>query len=195
MHLSVTEIVHDLVRPHVQPGDAALDGTAGNGHDTLFLAQCVGPTGRVFAWDIQPLAVARTAALLEKHGVTWVELISGDHAELEKRPDCAFAAAIFNLGYLPASDRTVVTSLVSSTRAIRAAIERLAPGGIVTVLAYTGHAGGTEEAEAIHDLMRATEYRFDEVAFPGGRTAPPRLLMLQRPKASSLQQLPVSLSE
>ena len=86
MHLSVTEIVHDLVRPHLRPGDTAFDGTAGNGHDTLFLAGCVGPTGRVLAWDIQPLAIERTAALLAKHGVTWVELRLRDHAELDLSP-------------------------------------------------------------------------------------------------------------
>ena len=86
MHLSVTEIVHDLVRPRLKLGDAALDATAGNGHDTLFLAQCVGPTGRVFAWDIQPLALERTAALLAQHGITWVELVLGDHAEMDRFP-------------------------------------------------------------------------------------------------------------
>ena len=265
MHLSVTEIVHDLVRPHVRPGDTALDATAGNGHDTLFLAQCVGPTGRVFAWDIQPLAIERTAALLAKHGVTWVELKLGDHVEIE-HPERGFSelpafdpggiaeisrwsqttgmrsekqstpegsqtgfarpcdpsvvggygddnpvvcdhrlisaippgskntnfmrlihppivAAIFNLGYLPASDRTISTTMATSLRAIAASVARLAPGGILTVLAYTGHVGGREEADAIHNLLRGMSFGdFDlkEVPIPGGRSAPPRLFALVR---------------
>ena len=38
--------VHDLVRRVLRPGDVAVDATVGNGQDTLFLAECVGPTGR-----------------------------------------------------------------------------------------------------------------------------------------------------
>ena len=182
MHFSVTEIVHDLVRPHLKPGDTAFDGTAGNGHDTLFLAQCVGPTGRVHAWDIQPLAIERTAALLATHGITWVELTLGNHAELDTS-DKYFHAAIFNLGYLPASDRTIVTTTANSTRAIRAVVERLAPGGILTVLAYTAHAGGHDEANAIGELLQSldsTEFTFHEERFAPGRTAPPRLFVLRK---------------
>lgn len=183
MHLSVTEIVHDLIRPHLRPGDTALDGTAGNGHDALFLAQCVGPTGRVLAWDIQPLAIDRTTALLAKHGVTWVGLNLGDHADLDRTPLTPLSAALFNLGYLPASDRSIVTSSASSVRAIRAAVGFLRPGGILTVLAYTGHPGGAEEAEAIRNLLTSqppTEYEFREVTTPVGRTAPPKLFALER---------------
>ena len=184
MHLSVTEIVHDLVRPHLRPGDTALDGTAGNGHDALFLARCVGPAGRVFAWDLQPLAIDRTATLLAKHGVTWVESILGDHADLDRTSvSPPLSAAMFNLGYLPASDRSIVTSAASSVRAIRAALGFLRPGGIATVLAYTGHPGGAEEAEAIRDLLTSqpsAEYEFREVTIPAGRTAPPKLFALVR---------------
>ena len=222
MHLSITKIVHDLIRPHVQPGDTALDGTAGNGHDTLFLAQCVGPMGRVIAWDIQPVALERTAALLAQHAVTWVELIHGDHGELDlspfsvserglggevRPPDdrdlhlhagrphppapspkrrggerSGFSAAMFNLGYLPAGDKSIRTSAANSVRAIRAAVERLVPGGILTVLAYTGHAGGAEEADAVAELLAALPpetHCIREVTFPTGRTPPPRLFAVE----------------
>ncbi len=183
MNLSVTEIVHDLVSPHLKAGDTALDGTTGNGHDTLFLTQGVGPTGRVFAWDIQPLAIERTAALLASHGISWVELILRNHTDIEAIRGTHFAAAIFNLGYLPASNRTTITTAADSVRAIRAAAERLAPGGILTVLAYTGHAGGLAEAEAVGDSLRALlagEYESHEEAFAPGRTTPPRLFVLRR---------------
>lgn len=183
MHLSVTEIVHELVRPHLHPGDTAFDATAGNGHDTLFLAGCVGPTGRVLAWDIQKLAIERTAALLAKQGVTWVELTLRDHAEIEKFGAGEFAAAMFNLGYLPASDRTITTTADSSVRAIRAAAELLKVGGILTVLAYVGHPGGIGEAAAVEKLLRgmpSREFDFVEVPIPGGRSAPPQLFGLER---------------
>lgn len=41
-------------RPQVlQRGDTAVDATCGHGHDTLALAELVGPTGRVYALDLQ----------------------------------------------------------------------------------------------------------------------------------------------
>ena len=183
MHFSVTEIVHDLVRPHLKPGDTAFDGTAGNGHDTLFLAQCVGSTGHVCAWDIQPLAIERAAALLATHWITWVILTLGNHAELDTFSGRYFHAAIFNLGYLPASDRTIVTTTASSIRAVRAVVERLASGGILTVLAYTAHVGGDDEANAVCQLLQSldpSEFAFHEERFAPGRTAPPRLFVLRK---------------
>ena len=53
----ILAFTHELLRQRLRPGDNALDGTAGNGHDTLLLAQCVGPGGRVWAFDVQPQAV------------------------------------------------------------------------------------------------------------------------------------------
>lgn len=37
----------------MQPGDTVVDATCGNGWDTLYMAQSVGPSGRVFGLDIQ----------------------------------------------------------------------------------------------------------------------------------------------
>lgn len=43
---------HQLLKV-VEPGDFVIDATMGNGHDTAFLAELVGPSGEVFAFDIQ----------------------------------------------------------------------------------------------------------------------------------------------
>ena len=50
---NIIPFAHSLLAAHIRPGDAVVDATAGNGHDTLFLARCVGPAGRVYALDIQ----------------------------------------------------------------------------------------------------------------------------------------------
>ena len=60
---------HDLVRRVLRPGDVAVDATVGNGQDTLFLAECVGPTGRVIGFDIQLSAIEATASRLR--GRSW----------------------------------------------------------------------------------------------------------------------------
>lgn len=38
--------VHAILEPRLLPGDLVVDATAGNGHDTLFLAQRVLPEDR-----------------------------------------------------------------------------------------------------------------------------------------------------
>ena len=55
-----------LLNEVLQPGDLAVDLTAGNGSDTLSLAQTVGPTGTVLAFDIQVQALATTTERLEQ---------------------------------------------------------------------------------------------------------------------------------
>ena len=107
-----------------------------------------------------------------------------------------FAAVIFNLGYLPASDRSVCTSASTSVRAIRAAVGHLACGGILTVLAYTGHPGGAEETEAVGELLAALpagEYTFREVTFPTGRSLPPRLFVVRSSKTQLTHAAPTIL--
>ena len=41
--ISLLNVAHDLIRDILHPGDLAIDATVGNGHDTLFLAEQVGP--------------------------------------------------------------------------------------------------------------------------------------------------------
>ena len=61
-------VAHAFLRTHVRPGAFALDATAGNGHDTLFLCRLVGAAGRVLAFDVQPQAVENTNARLRENG-------------------------------------------------------------------------------------------------------------------------------
>ena len=53
----------------ITPGCAVIDATLGNGHDTLRLAGLVGAEGRVYGFDIQAEAVARTEERLREAGL------------------------------------------------------------------------------------------------------------------------------
>lgn len=55
---NILPFAHCLLRKALPEGGNALDGTAGNGHDTLFLAQTAGIRGKVWAFDIQPQALS-----------------------------------------------------------------------------------------------------------------------------------------
>ena len=149
--IRVTERAQKLATEILRPGDIAVDGTAGKGRDTACLAQAVGPSGHVHAFDIQPAAITSTRNLLEVAGLIGrVSLHLRSHAELgdvltaEQRGK--LGVAIFNLGYLPGGDAAIITQPASTDRAIRTAYANLRPGGRLICVAYTGHPGGPEES-------------------------------------------------
>lgn len=149
-------LAHFFLRERVKPGDRVVDATCGNGHDTLFLAELVGPVGRVWALDIQDAALAATAQRLEAAGCgERVELVNGGHERLAELVPGPVTAVVFNLGFLPGAENGTITTPATTGAALGQAAELLLPGGIVTVAVYTGHPGGPEE-EAVVDAWAAS---------------------------------------
>ena len=148
------DFVHDVLSRRLSPGDFAIDATAGNGHDTLFLARCVAPQGRVLAVDVQAQAVESTRARLREAGLErQVDVVEGSHAELMRltgpEHHGKVQAVMFNLGFLPGSDKDVITQPQSTVAALDAAAGLLAAGGMISIVVYSGHAGGAAEAAAV----------------------------------------------
>jgi 16S rRNA C1402 N4-methylase RsmH len=136
------------------PGALAVDATVGRGGDTLFLAERVGPRGVVLGLDIQAAALQETGSRLKGAGLAGrVRLCRVGHAHLQRAApehwQGRVAAVMFNLGYLPGGDRQRTTRPATTQAALDAARAMLAPGGRLSVLAYRGHAGGSEEARAV----------------------------------------------
>lgn len=59
----------------------------------------------------------------------------------------------FNLGYLPGGDKSLTTTSSTTLQAVEAALEVVSAGGVVSILAYTGHPGGLEEYDAVRALI------------------------------------------
>ena len=163
---SLTRLAHELLAEALRPGDLAIDATAGNGHDTLFLAQQVGNTGEVYAFDVQARALDATALRLEENQCREIGKLcrTGHENMLQRIPDTWLGnvtAITFNLGYLPGSDKQTVTEASSTLKALDQALLLLKPGGILSVLAYRGHAGGMNEAEAVEAWMSGHRQQLD----------------------------------
>lgn len=180
-HAALTEILGD--------GDLAIDATVGNGHDTLFLARAVGEGGTVYGFDIQEAALESAWRRLDEAGVAdRVSLYHAGHeAMMALLPESLrerVRAVMFNLGYLPGGDKQRTTRYATTLAALEQARELLAPGGAISVLAYTGHAGGREEAEAVKAWARslAADYYAVSVTVPpslGGNA--PEWILVRRP--------------
>ncbi|PIT37754.1 hypothetical protein BHC43_07830 [Snodgrassella alvi] len=150
MLLNILDFVHATIRQVVQAGDTVIDATAGNGYDTLFLASCVGPTGKVVAFDIQPAAIVSTRTKLESAGMSdWVDLIQTGHEHMNEYIKSEVSAIMFNLGYLPGADKNCTTTAITTLKAMQTGLAHLAPGGILAVVIYPGHEQGKIEAVAV----------------------------------------------
>lgn len=180
-----TALAQELIRPRLQPGDLAIDATAGNGHDTLFLAECVGPAGRVLAFDLQAAAIHSARSRIEDAGLlSRVDFFQQSHATLAAHAaEKSVSAIVFNLGYLPGEDHAFTTESVETLTALDAASRLLKPGGVLSVVCYPGHPAGATEAEAVESWLSAQAthgWRVAKYAAIGTRRPAPFLLLAVR---------------
>ena len=185
--MRLTEKVHHILTNHLKEGDRVIDATAGNGYDTIFLAEQVGPSGEVIAIDIQDCAIRSTREKLESAGlVDRVRLMTDDHAvflrKLTLNNRGKVAAITFNLGYLPGFDKSIQTRAESTEQALATSIQLLSSGGYLCVTAYRGHGGGIAEAETVEAFMRKSQKEGHAVDYhePESSNSPPILWVLRK---------------
>ena len=190
--LTKQALAHALAQegPRPEQPPLAVDATVGNGHDTLFLAQSVGELGRVFGFDVQADALANATSRLEGAGLAErVRLFHAGHEHmaglLPANAKGLLLAVTFNLGYLPGGDKTVVTAPQTTLAALNTALDWLAPGGMVSVHCYGGHAGGQAEISAVEDWARALAWPNFKVLRTAQANKPqnPEVLFLVEKKA------------
>ena len=183
----LTEQAHEIIRSTIRPGDTVVDATAGNGHDTCFLGEVAGSDGRVFAFDVQPVAIQRTTDRVTAAGLSNVTLLQQSHVEMKlaipEKYHGQLSAVMFNLGYLPGGDHSVTTETQSSLAAIQDSLELARPGGVVTILAYPGHSGGNAEAASVQcmiDELSATDFETSVRRSATTRETAPLLFIILR---------------
>lgn len=181
----VLPIAKRLITERVQPGDTVVDATAGNGNDTLFLAELVGEEGQVVAFDIQQQALETTKHYLGEFADRAV-LVHDSHANVKQYVQGEISGAMFNLGYLPYSENPdIVTTPSSTIAAIDALLSIMKKSGIITLTVYDGHVGGVEERDALLDYV-STLHQGDVHAIRyellNQRRNPPFLLALEKVK-------------
>jgi tRNA G37 N-methylase Trm5 len=151
----VIPFAHNKLKEIVTQDDYVIDGTCGNGFDTLFLARLA---RKVYAFDVQDLAIENTKDRIKRNKLFNVKLIKDSHANLDKYVEEPIKAAMFNLGYLPGSDKRVVTKSDSTIEAIKKTQERLLPGGLICLTVYTGKFGGEEESNELLSYVRSLNH-------------------------------------
>lgn len=151
-------ISHDYVSRVVQPGDIVIDATMGNGNDTLFLSELVGDAGKVYAFDIQQLALDSTKKRLEAAGMLHrAELILDGHQHMDHYAPKGVKAVMFNLGYLPKGDHSIGTRAETTIEAIEKSMNMICKEGIVMIVIYYGGDSGFEEKNAVMEYFKSID--------------------------------------
>ena len=153
-------LARDVLNRTVAPGDAVVDATMGNGHDTLALCRAVGPSGRVYAFDIQPEAIASARALLRENGLEdRAAFFCDGHQSMKDHVPEQVRAVVFNLGWLPGGNHAVTTRWETTREAVEQALALLLPLGVLVICAYPGHPEGERERAGLAALLAGLSNR------------------------------------
>ncbi len=158
--MRLVDLAHQHIAQHLPSGATAIDATVGNGYDTAFLAEMVGRQGKVYGFDIQPMAIeVATMILKTKKCFAQCKLFEMGHQHMieciPEETHGAVAVVMFNLGYLPHGDKTLITRSPTTLIALDQSLQLLARGGLISILSYRGHAGGSEEFTSVQQWIRS----------------------------------------
>jgi tRNA A58 N-methylase Trm61 len=181
---NATDLAKEIVIKAVQSGDVVVDCTLGKGNDALFLGNLVGAEGRVYGFDVQRKAIEISTMLLSQNDVIdRAYLIEDSHENIDKYVKEEASAIMYNLGYLPTGDRSIVTKPQSTVTSIEKSLEIVKKNGVVTIAIYTGHPGGLEEERAILDfLVKLDNKSFNvlQMDFINLDNNPPKLIAIEK---------------
>lgn len=181
---NVTSIAKSLMNLHVKENSIVLDATMGNGNDTQILASLVSNEGKVYAFDIQDTAIIKTRQKLEDQDLlNNVELIKDSHENIDVYINENIDFAIYNLGYLPSGDHSIITRPDSTICSLKKCIEKLNKQGVIVLSIYYGHEGGMDEKNAVIEFLSSLpqkEYNVGKVDFINQANNPPLLIFVEK---------------
>ena len=187
--IPLTQLAQSILSEHVQTGDTVVDATVGNGYDCLFLAKLVGESGRVYGFDVQQQALNACRDRLQKNSADkQVTLFHSGHEFMQTRiPDNQHGghikAIMFNLGYLPGSDKQCRTMPETTLLALNHSLQLLSYNGVISILAYTAHEGGQIECNAIKSWLAdldSNQFNIDSSKPEKTLNTPPELYILTK---------------
>ncbi|MCH4169440.1 MAG: class I SAM-dependent methyltransferase [Streptococcaceae bacterium] len=175
---------HIWLKEIIKSDDLVIDATMGNGNDTCFLARL---GARVTAFDVQEAAVIKTQQRLIDANLS-ANLILDGHQNIQKYVQEPIQAAIFNLGYLPSSDKSVVTLAETTISALKQCLNLLAINGRIAIMIYYGHPGGQNEKNAVLEFvsqLAQENYQVYQYSALNQIHQPPFLIMIEKKRATT----------
>lgn len=159
------KLAHQYWAALLHPDDLVIDATCGNGHDTLYLATLLfkdNSESKLYALDLQTKAIEETRDRLQKNlpeHSQKVKLLQTCHSQFpEELAPVSVKLIVYNLGYLPGSDKSVTTMTETTLMSISRAMNLIRPGGALSITCYPGHPEGKKEEEKILEWVSKISY-------------------------------------
>ena len=177
-------LAKEIAIKKLQEGDIAVDATMGNGNDTVFLANLVGESGKVYSFDVQSTAIENTKKRISDNKInTEIELIHDGHENLDKYIKEKVKLVMFNLGYLPSAEHNITTKAETTIVAIKKSLDMLEKNGVILLVIYHGHENGKLEKVAIEEFtssLNQKEYNVMKLGFINQINNPPILVAIEK---------------
>lgn len=162
---NMINVAHTLLLDKVQQAQIMLDATCGNGFDTLFLSKNSLSQAEIYAFDIQPEAIANSKKLLKEQGVEHkVSWFCDNHINFSDYIKNKLDVVILNLGYLPNGDKNITTTAPTTILLLEKLLIKLNVGGIVAITSYPGHNEGFAENLILQDQLQTLPSKYFTVA-------------------------------
>lgn len=181
----ITEMVHFLIKGSYKGKENLnfLDLTCGNGYDTIFLSNIAGARGNVTALDIQDAATEKTKKMLKENSkFNNYTIIKDSHEFIEKYIRGKIDAVVYNLGYLPNSNKEVFTKPETTIRSLKSLLPYLKDSGRIYITAYVTQDKGYE-INKISDYLtnlNNKEYNVIHINVLNKDKTPPELFIIEK---------------
>jgi SAM-dependent methyltransferase len=137
-----------LINRYIDQNSVVIDATCGNGYDTNYLAQIV---REVYSFDIQEIAIVNSK---EKNKIlNNIFYFNEGHENIDKNVKTAIDLSLFNLGYLPNSDKSITTKFSTTKEGIEQSFKLLKPKKAIIIIVYHGHNEGKVEADLLSEYL------------------------------------------
>lgn len=161
-------------------GDTVVDATCGNGYDSIFIAERIGKGGTLHCFDIQEDAIKNTKeSLLKLNNAPTFFMHHHSHENMEALIATKVDCVIYNLGYLPTSDKTIITRPDSTIKSLIFSFSILKPNGVISIMCYLEHDNHNEYEQIKKFLLTLNplEYSVAETHFILRKKSPVLLLI------------------
>jgi len=178
------EFSHWLFNNYLENKNILVDATCGNGNDTLFLANKIDSNGKLFAFDIQKEAINNTKQKIEEKELNInIDYINDGHENIDKYVNEKIDGIIYNLGFLPGSKKEIKTEQETTISSLNKTLDILAKGGLIVVVIYSEHEGGSEEKAAVMKFAGKLNYKKYNVLhyhFINQKKNPPEVIAIKK---------------
>ena len=110
----------------LKPGMAVCDMGSGNGYHTLPMAEAVGPTGKVYAVDVQPEMIVLLNERAAEKGITSIQTIIGEYHDPKLPPNSCDLILLVDVYHEFSHPEPMLTGMKKA----------LKPGGVICLVEF-----------------------------------------------------------